>query len=231
MKRLVRIAAVVAWLAPGVVACGLSQTGTSVDETAGGTSSGDASADAKTGDGAVDVTKDGGKGANEGGNATTDGGPSDAALDVDLFDGSPCEHGCAASCPEQCGPFASTCTGTYDTLCLGPSSAKCVSSCSSSHCTGASDECNVCFPTGDGGSGAPVKICSVQTTGMCATGNYPHCPCSSQTDCPGDKDVCDTTKHICVPCGETPATQGLRCKCSDSGGSCTASSSSCSGCG
>jgi hypothetical protein len=106
------------------------------------------------------------------------------------------------------GIDGATCTGGMATC-----GSTCVSDCST--CNGGKDyvTCMVC--ANDGGS--PALMCSpADPNGFCLNGNYPHCSCQQDTDCPPGNQRCST--NMCTACGEPLFNQAhTRC---NSGGNC-----------
>jgi hypothetical protein len=91
-----------------------------------------------------------------------------------------------------CGTGMATCGST------------CVSSCAS--CNGGTDfvTCLVCA---DGGP--PAQVCApANPNGFCLDGNYTHCPCMQDSDCPANNYRC--TNNQCMACGE-PQFNHMRC--------------------
>jgi hypothetical protein len=57
--------------------------------------------------------------------------------------------------------------------------------------------------------GPPVRICGpANANAFCLDGNYAHCPCQLDTDCPGANMRCSNNE--CTSCGE-PAFSHMRC--------------------
>lgn len=54
----------------------------------------------------------------------------------------------------------------------------------------------------------------VSCSASCLSGNYAHCPCQQDTDCPGGNMRC--SNNVCTSCGE-PQFSHNRC---NSGGNC-----------
>jgi hypothetical protein len=121
---------------------------------------------------------------------------------------------CAGACVPDCNACAS---GKYD--CHGV----CVSGCD--QCGGDFVVCLVCA-----GGGAMVRECSSSQPGGCLDGNYDHCPCSGDKDCPEGNQRCTSDSHgVCTACGEAQfshnsCNQGCCCKSGSSTGRCTCSS-------
>jgi hypothetical protein len=119
-----------------------------------------------------------------------DGAPSsDAAHDATSGDG-----GADATRPDgaACSAGMASCGST------------CVSSCSS--CNGGTDfvTCMVCA-----NGGPPVLVCApADPNGFCLDGNYAHCPCQQDSDCPASNLRCSNNQ--CTACGE-PQFSHTRC--------------------
>jgi hypothetical protein len=115
-----------------------------------------------------------------------DGSASDATMRADASEG-----GLDAVGGDGAGAGGPACTGTSASC-----GSACVSSCAS--CNGGTDfvTCMVCA---DGGP--PVFVCgSADPNGFCLDGNYGHCPCQQDSDCPASNLRC--TNNQCTACGE-----------------------------
>jgi hypothetical protein len=118
-----------------------------------------------------------------------DGAPSsDAAHDATSGDGGADATGRDGACSTGMASCRSTC----------------VSSCSS--CNGGTDfvTCMVCA-----NGGPPVLACApADPSGFCLDGNYAHCPCQQDSDCPASNLRCSNNQ--CTACGE-PQFSHTRC--------------------
>lgn len=103
-------------------------------------------------------------------------------------------------------PDGSTCS-------MATCGSACVASCAS--CSGGADfvTCLVCA---DGGP--PVEVCGpADPNGFCLNGNYGHCSCQQDSDCPAGNQRC--TNNQCTACGE-PLFNQNHTRCSGGGNCC-----------
>jgi len=148
--------------------------------------------------------------------------PSDAVSSADVFDAAqfdapqdaaPGNDGAGTDAggsdgPGMSGPDGAAC-GTGKASC----GSTCVSSCAS--CDGGTDfvTCLVCA---DGGP--PVLVCApADPNGFCLDGNYAHCRCQQDSDCPSGNQRC--TNNECTACGE-PLFDQNHTRCSMTGNCC-----------
>jgi hypothetical protein len=138
--------------------------------------------------------------------ATSSGDASDAAQDV-----APGSDGADAT-----GSDGSGMTGPDGAVC-GTSMASCGSTCVSTcaSCNGGTDYVT-CLVCADGGP--PVQVCApANSNGFCLDGNYAHCPCQQDSDCPAANQRC--TNNQCAACGE-PLFDQNHTRCNTSGNCC-----------
>jgi hypothetical protein len=122
---------------------------------------------------------------------------SDAPNDVAVGDG-----------PVTDGSDAAVCTGGTATC-----GSTCVASCAS--CNGGVDFV-ICMVCADGGP--PVLVCGpADPNGFCLNGNYAHCPCQQDTECPPGNQRC--TNNQCTACGE-PLFNQNHSRCNSNGNCC-----------
>jgi hypothetical protein len=110
--------------------------------------------------------------------------------------------------PGMPGPDGAVC-GTGMASC----GSTCVSSCAS--CNGGTDYVT-CLVCADGGP--PSQVCAAANpNGFCLDGNYAHCPCQQDSDCPAANQRC--TNNQCTACGE-PLFDQNHTRCATSGNCC-----------
>jgi hypothetical protein len=132
------------------------------------------------------------------GSALSDATSSADAFDAAQFDapqdaasGSDAGDATGSDGPGMTGPDAATC-GTGMASC----GSTCVSSCAS--CDGGKDYVT-CLVCADGGP--PALVCApADPNGFCLDGNYAHCRCQRDSDCPVANQRC--TNNECTACGE-----------------------------
>jgi hypothetical protein len=134
----------------------------------------------------------------------SDGSASPGATSLpDAFDASPDVISGGDGTSETGSSDGSSPTGPCGTG-MATCGSTCVSSCAS--CDGGPDfvTCMVCA---DGGP--PVLVCApASPNGFCLDGNYAHCPCQQDSDCPANDLRC--TNNVCTACGE-PQFSHTRC--------------------
>jgi hypothetical protein len=145
--------------------------------------------------------------------------PTDATSSADVFDaaqeaaqdaasGGDSADATGSDGPNMTGPDGAACSTGMATC-----GSTCVSSCAS--CNGGTDyvTCMVCA---DGGP--PVLVCApADPNGFCLDGNYAHCPCQQDTDCPASNQRC--TNNLCTACGE-PLFNQNHTRCNGNGNCC-----------
>jgi len=147
--------------------------------------------------------------------------PSDAASAPDVLDAAQFDVQQEAAPGNDGGPDAggsdgSSTTGPDGAVCstgMASCGSTCVSSCAS--CDGGADfvTCLVCA---DGGP--PVQVCApADPSGFCLDGNYAHCSCQQDSDCPAANQRC--TNNECTACGE-PLFDQNHTRCATSGNCC-----------
>jgi hypothetical protein len=127
---------------------------------------------------------------------------SDAASSGDAFDSAPFDAQDSSSGGDGAdanGSDGSGMTGTDGAVCsmgMATCGSTCVSSCAS--CNGGTDYVT-CLVCADGGP--RVEVCApADPNGFCLDGNYAHCPCQQDSDCPAANQRC--TNNQCAACGE-----------------------------
>jgi len=135
--------------------------------------------------------------------APQDAGSGNDGADAPGQDGSDGSDGSSTTGPDgaACGTGMATCGST------------CVPSCAS--CDGGTDfvTCLVCA---DGGP--PALVCApANPSGFCLDGNYAHCRCQQDSDCPAANQRC--TNNECTACGE-PLFDQNHTRCNPTGNCC-----------
>jgi hypothetical protein len=146
------------------------------------------------------------------GSASSDAtGPGDAAP----FD-APQDAGSGTDGADASGSDGSGTTGPDGAACsmgMATCGSTCVSSCAS--CDGGTDYVT-CLVCADGGP--PVQVCApADPNGFCLDGNYAHCRCQQDSDCPAANQRC--TNNECTACGE-PLFDQNHTRCASMGNCC-----------
>ncbi len=147
-----------------------------------------------------------------------DGSASDAAAGMDSSQpGQDSGGGGDSGGLDASGPDTSSTDGPGGTdgpaCSMATCGSACVASCAS--CKGGTDfvTCLVCA---DGGP--PVQVCGpADSNGFCLNGNYGHCSCQQDSDCPAANQRC--TNNQCAACGE-PIFNQNHTRCSGGGNCC-----------
>ncbi|HTQ41483.1 MAG TPA: hypothetical protein VMI75_01925 [Polyangiaceae bacterium] len=152
------------------------------------------------------------------GSASSDATGSADALDAAQFD-APQDAGSGTDGPDATGPDGSDGSSTTgpDGAACGTGMATCGSTCvpSCASCDGGTDfvTCLVCA---DGGP--PALVCApANPSGFCLDGNYAHCRCQQDSDCPAANQRC--TNNECTACGE-PLFDQNHTRCNPTGNCC-----------
>jgi hypothetical protein len=115
----------------------------------------------------------------------------EAASDAQVLEASPCT---GVMCGSQCVADCTACAGA-----LYECGGTCVADCKT--CNGGTDFV-VCLTCPGGG---PMKRkCGPVGGGGCLGGQYDHCPCTKDSDCPSQNQRCSFFggRTICAACGE-----------------------------
>jgi hypothetical protein len=140
---------------------------------------------------------------------------SDASGSADAFDAAPFDAPQDAPSGSD-GSDGSSMTGPDGAVCgagMASCGSTCVSSCASCDGGAAYVTCLVCA---DGG--APALVCApADPNGFCLDGNYAHCRCQQDSDCPAANQRC--TNNECTACGE-PLFDQNHTRCATSGNCC-----------
>jgi hypothetical protein len=142
---------------------------------------------------------------------------SDASGPGDVVDAAPFDAGQdVASGGDATGSDGSGMTGPDGAVCgtgMATCGSTCVSSCAS--CNGGTDYVT-CLVCADGGP--PAQVCApANPNGFCLDGNYAHCPCMQDSDCPAANQRC--TNNQCTACGE-PLFDQNHTRCATNGNCC-----------